>query len=96
MKAAATVEDTLTTLEGHAVPPSPNSLSHRRICLATSNDGLSWTKPELGLFNLNGSTANNILLEDSGVSVFIDGSPQAKASGLQWKMICSQGEKTPH
>ena len=38
------------------------------------------------------SSANNILLEDSGVSVFIDSSPQAKASGLQWKMICSQGE----
>ena len=80
-------------IEGAGVPPGAGnlgSLSHRRICLATSNDGLVWVKPNVGLFNLNGSTANNILLEDSGVSVFIDHSPEAKTSGLIWKMVCSQ------
>ena len=81
-------------IEGTGIPPggdASNSLAHRRICLATSDDGLVWAKPSLGLFNRNGSTSNNILLEDSGVSVFMDGSPDAKASGLVWKMICSQG-----
>ena len=48
----------------------------RRICLATSCDGLSWAKPELNVYNRNGSTANNILLEDSGVSAFLDGNPK--------------------
>jgi hypothetical protein len=66
-------------IEGTGTPPggkdatAPESkvgaISHRRICLATSSDGVVWTKPSLGIFNLNGSTANNILLEDSGVSV---------------------------
>ena len=30
-------------------------------CLATSRDGISWEKPELGLVEFHGSTANNIL-----------------------------------
>ncbi len=32
------------------------------ILYATSNDGISWAKPELGLVSFNGSTANNILI----------------------------------
>lgn len=59
-------------IEGTGLPPGANALSHRRICLGVSDDGVEWDKPELGIFNLNGSTANNILVEDSGVSVFID------------------------
>lgn len=31
-------------------------------CYAESADGLTWTKPELGLFEWEGSTANNIVL----------------------------------
>ncbi len=69
------------------------ALSHRRICLAVSDDGLAWSKPDLGIFNRNStkgwSKHNNILLEDSGVSVFIDRSPAAVASGNVWKMVCS-------
>ena len=75
-------------IEGTGVPPgaADNELSHRRICLAESRDGLTWTKPQLGIYQRNGSSANNILLEDSGVSVFFDGSAGADA---QWKMACS-------
>ena len=47
-----------------------------------------WVKPALGIYSRNGSTANNILLEDSGVSVFLDRNPTAKSSE-QWKMTCS-------
>lgn len=31
-------------------------------CCAESKDGVTWTKPELGLFEVNGSRANNVLL----------------------------------
>ena len=81
-------------IEGDGVPPGAADdvaaseagrtadISHRRICLAESADGVAWTKPNLGIFARNGSTANNILLEDSGNSVFQD------ADG-SWKMVCS-------
>ncbi|MDE0177494.1 MAG: hypothetical protein OXP36_02760 [Gammaproteobacteria bacterium] len=36
------------------------------ICYATSNDGLAWNKPELGLVEYEGSTANNILWRGVG------------------------------
>ena len=69
--------------------PFPSSPHARRVCLAESTDGLVWSKPNLGIFDRNGSTANNILLEDSGVSVFYDQSPAAGPS-TRWKMICSK------
>lgn len=31
------------------------------VCLAESDDGLSWTRPNLGLFDFHGSTANNAI-----------------------------------
>jgi hypothetical protein len=31
-------------------------------CCAESKDGLTWTRPELGLFEVNGSKANNVVL----------------------------------
>ena len=65
------------------------SISHRRICLATSENGITWEKPNLGIFPLNisgvMSTANNIVLEDSGNSVFQDPSDPV----FPWKMVCS-------
>ena len=35
----------------------------QRLCLATSNDGVHWEKPELGLVEFDGSKRNNILPE---------------------------------
>ncbi|MBT7861391.1 MAG: hypothetical protein HN712_13800 [Gemmatimonadetes bacterium] len=35
----------------------------QRLCLATSNDGVHWEKPELGLVEFEGSKRNNILPE---------------------------------
>lgn len=81
-------------IQGTGVPPGiaagsrATGISHRRICLATSTDGLTWIKPNLGVFNLNGSTSNNILVEDSGVSVFVDTNPAAPAT-QKFKMACS-------
>lgn len=39
-------------------PPSNREMA---ICYATSTDGINWNKPELGLVEYEGSTANNIL-----------------------------------
>ena len=61
----------------------------RRICLATSADGgETWIKPTVGVVAWNGSLSNNIVLEESGNSVFLDGNPLAPASE-KWKMTCS-------
>jgi len=51
-----------------------------RLCYAESRDGISWTKPELGLREYNGSRANNIVIDSDlvgglgfhGHSIFID------------------------
>lgn len=37
----------------------------RPMCYAESTDGVHWTKPELGLVDLNGNTKNNICLIES-------------------------------
>jgi hypothetical protein len=39
----------------------------RPMCYAESEDGVHWTKPELGLVEFNGSTKNNICLIESEV-----------------------------
>ena len=56
------------------------------IAYAESPDGIEWTKPELGLVEVNGSTANNIVLatihgkESHDFSVFKDSNPRATPS----------------
>ena len=77
-------------IAGSGVPPGRRrrlDISHRYVCLATSVDGLNWVRPNLNIFAVNGSKANNILVEDSGVSVFYDTS--ATSDSERWKMICS-------
>ena len=50
-------------------------------CYAESRDGIRWTRPSLGLFEVQGSRANNVIL-DSGRQFcpFIDGRPGAPAA----------------
>jgi hypothetical protein len=61
------------------LPPHPDLT-----CYAESDDGISWTKPTLGLVEFNGSKANNIILKDSEVSEnfspFYDKNPAAPES----------------
>lgn len=43
------------------------------VCYAFSEDGIHWTKPELGLIEYNGSTRNNIVKRNThGAGVFYD------------------------
>ncbi len=49
-------------------------------CLAESNDGLRWTKPKLGLFEVKGTKANNVVLAGDppfshNFSPFLDSRP---------------------
>jgi hypothetical protein len=41
-------------------------------CYAESDDGLTWTKPNLGIFEFDGSLDNNIVWDLHGASVFRD------------------------
>jgi len=54
------------------------------VCYAESNDGLTWRKPELGICEFQGSTANNIILDYhtaafDNFSVFKDANPACPA-----------------
>ncbi len=61
------------------------------MCYAESLDGVTWTKPDLGLIEFEGSTGNNIIwMESTGdMSPFIDGNPDALADqrykGIVWR-----------
>ena len=45
-------------------------------CYAESGDGVHWTKPDLGLVEINGSTQNNAILRHNGqFCVFVDTRP---------------------
>jgi hypothetical protein len=104
-------------IEGDGSPPGEDSIvqtSYRRICLALSDDGLDWYKPALDIYNYTNpitrisSANNNILLEDSGVSVFIDESADpterwklitsynaySSADGISWNSMCQNKSTT--
>jgi hypothetical protein len=57
----------------------PNTKIKEVTCYAESRDGIHWTKPRLGLHEINGSKANNIILTEPGVThnfcPFIDTRP---------------------
>lgn len=49
-------------------------------CVAESNDGIHWTKPQLGLYDIGGSTANNVVFANDApyshnFSPFLDTRP---------------------
>jgi predicted GH43/DUF377 family glycosyl hydrolase len=58
-----------------------------RLCYATSDDGVHWTKPELNLVEYAGSRANNILLDRGthGACVFLD---PAAPPAERYKLAC--------
>ena len=56
--------------------------THREVtCYAESRDGVNWVKPNLGLFEFNGSKDNNIVLDGLGTHCFVafkDENPNAR------------------
>ncbi|MGD9635124.1 MAG: hypothetical protein AB7G28_01530 [Pirellulales bacterium] len=59
-----------------------NKPTHEEVfCYAESRDGIHWTKPNLGLVEFQGSTANNIILKGSAshnLAPFIDENPNCR------------------
>jgi hypothetical protein len=61
------------------------------VCYAESDDGIAWRKPELGVVEFDGSTANNIVWDGIGAhnfAPFLDANPHA-ASDARYKAIAS-------
>jgi len=56
--------------------------ARHRLCYAESSDGLNWERPELGLVEFDGSSANNIVCDVSD------------ADGTQWQIVKDLSE--PH
>ena len=70
------------------------SYSEQYVCYAESTDGFTWTKPELGLVEFEGSKANNIVWEGIGhhnFAPFKDTNPNCKPEA-RYKALAS-GEK---
>jgi len=65
-------------------PVSPNDQSSMQYtCVAISSDGIHWTKPELGIIEIDGSTRNNAVLSGfkaHNFTPFIDTNPACPAS----------------
>ncbi len=70
---------------------------NERTCIAESRDGKTWVKPELGLFEFNGSKANNIVLADAAPAThnfcpMLDTKPGVPASE-RYKAVGGTGDK---
>ena len=57
------------------------------VCYAVSDDGVHWQKPELGLVEHDGSTANNILLAHAKWTVCVLHDPEDPAPERRYKMV---------
>ncbi len=78
----------------YEVTPPKNQGMSSLLCYAESTDGVNWKKPELGLFEFNGSKANNIIFSSAqcpyknfhGDSVFLDpnASPEERFKVIFW------------
>lgn len=70
-------------------------MSHQVVCYAESRDGLSWTKPDLGIVEFEGSKQNSIVWDGLGshnFAPFKDTNPDCKPSE-QYKAIASKGDE---
>ncbi len=72
------------------------------VCYAESRDGLTWEKPDLGLFEFEGSTHNNIILDRKthgshidNFMVFKDTNPSCPADE-RYKAVCQFAHHRPY
>lgn len=78
------------------------SHDHRYTCLAESKDGVHWTKPNLGLHDFRGSTANNIVVttgpqgairvDGAHPAIFRDPNPATAPDAIYKGMFRSDGD----
>lgn len=65
-------------------------------CISESVDGINWTKPELGIYEINGSLKNNVILANEApashnFSPFLDSNPNA-LPGQRYKALAGEGK----
>ena len=73
---------------------SGNASNSTSTCYAESKDGINWVKPVLGLFEVNGSINNNVILDTvatGNFSPFLDTNPNAKPN-QKYKALGGGGE----
>ncbi|MBQ8588589.1 MAG: hypothetical protein IJ454_04265, partial [Clostridia bacterium] len=69
-------------LTGNHKPDSPTGATCMCLCMLESKDGISWSRPNLGVCEWNGSTDNNIIMMESEENfldnffVFYDDNPK--------------------
>ncbi len=65
------------------MPAARHDLDTEVTCVAESNDGVHWTKPKLGLYDVHGTKENNVVLARNrgchNLAPFIDANPDAPA-----------------
>ncbi|MBT3341500.1 MAG: hypothetical protein HN712_27310 [Gemmatimonadetes bacterium] len=66
--------------------------SWETLCLIESTDGIHWTRPELGIVDLDGSAANNLILTEEMVAR-VKGSPAHTAVFLDSNPACPASER---
>ena len=64
------------------------------LCYAESDDGLHWTKPALGIVEINGSKANNVIYADNAIDATIMVDPH-DAPGRRYKLFRSRISNDP-
>jgi len=74
--------------------------SNGNICYAESNDGIHWSRPELGLVEFRGSKKNNIIINipDEMLGVFVpfkDTNPDCKPDE-KFKAMVTRGKPNPN
>jgi len=62
------------------------------LCYATSTDGVTWTKPNLGIVDYHGSKANNISLVGGGTVIF---DPADRDPNRRYKLMNCNNKKAP-
>ncbi len=79
-----------------ACPATGHPLLPFRLCYAESIDGINWVKPNLGLYEWEGSKANNIIMDsniENGGGIFID--PKAPPA-QRYKLLARLSATTVH
>jgi len=77
----------------HSGPPAQALEPHPPfLCYAESEDGIHWRRPELGIFEFEGSKANNIVLTPEAVAE-VEGDPAHTAVFLDTNPDCSPDER---
>jgi hypothetical protein len=81
------------------MPQAKHYKGYEKICYAESRDGIHWTRPDLGLIEIDGSRRNNVILNDQTNGIytfapFIDTRPGVSPQ-QRYKALGNVSVRTP-